>query len=502
LNINFCLQIDISLSCCKYPLADSIPVIWRENLQGLMTLIQSLTTGIRMIVINTEDIPLREATVKIGEKSYHVSNNMAYFKIILVPGEYTLMISCEGYITQILKGISVQQQNITDLNVKMVKQKNWMQLNNYYKELSKLSSANRALNDLNIKYPRQTTLHTIGKTVEGGMIMCLEIGSDNDQKQMGRPSIVFSAGILRTESITTELLLHFATYLLDNYEQNTTIAYYIDHFSIYIVPDFSLDTKENLTCSLQLEGLQFPIHGKLNNKEVMIVNWFKEINAVLAINLNSGSQHIEIPFGHAYGKIQERKYESDDEDLLQYLASVYANARTNKLSATSKCERSLNISDNSVIHAGIGIGGKRSLPLIDYIYFNTSTLMMDVYVTCCTTNSNIVWRENKDSLLACLQEVNKSIKGYVVNEDDEPIENVILSYDSSPHLIKNGKPGFYSILLQSGTHNITITAPGYHKETKVISSDTRKLSRLLFKLIRDDSIMGISRLAFIMITGK
>jgi carboxypeptidase D len=496
------LQIDISLSCCKYPLADSIPVIWRENLQELMTLIQSLTTGIRMIVTNTENIPLRKAIVRIGEKSYHVSNNMAYFKIILIPGEYTLTISCEGYITQILKGISVQQQNITDLNVKMVKQKNLMQSNNHYKELSKLSFVNQALSDLNIKYPQQTTLHTIAKIAEGSMIMCLEIGSDNDQKQIGRPSIVFSAGILRTESVTTELLLHFATYLLDNYERNTTITYYIDNFSIYIAPDFSLDTKENLTCSPQLEGLQFPIHDKLNNKEIMIVNWFKEINAVLAINLNSGSRHIEIPFGHAYGKIRERKYESADEDLLQYLASVYAKARTDKLSANLKCERNLNISDNSIIHAGIGIGGKRGLPLIDYIYFNTSTLMMDVYITCCTTNSNLIWQENKASLLACLQEVNRSIKGYVVNEDDEPIENVILSYDSSPHLIKNGKPGFYSILLQPGTHNITIMASGYHKETKIISSDTRKLSRLLFKLIRDDSIMGISRLVFIMITGE
>ncbi|EZA54200.1 Carboxypeptidase D [Ooceraea biroi] len=301
--------IAISLSCCKYPPADSIPVIWRENLQGLVTLLQSLTTGVRAMVSDAQGNPLREATVKVGEKSYRVSNNMAYFKIILVPGD-----------------------NVT-------------QLNNQHEKLStKLNHANQVLSALSIKHARRTTLHTIGRTAKGSEIMCLEIGSDNDQKRVGRPSLIFS----------------------------------------------------------------------------------------------------------------------------------------------------------------VGIGGKRGHPLTDYVYFNTSTLMMDVYVSCCSTNSILVWEENKGSLLACLQEVNKSVKGYVTNENDEPIENVILSYDSSPHLIKNGKSGFYAILLQPGTHNITITAAGYHKETKLISmssSDMRKFSRLMFKLVRDDSIAGMPRVVFSFITA-
>lgn len=472
-----------------------------------MTLVESLATGVRAIILDAQGNPLRRATVKIGSRSYRVSNNMAYFKMILVPGVYTLTISCEGYVTQVLK-VSVQRQNVTEHTVKMV-EKTATQHDDHYKEPStKLSLANRALSDLNSKYPRRTALHTVGRTARGGEIMCLEIGTDNDQKRIGRPSVVFSAGIMRAESVTTEVLLHFATYLLENYEQDTTIAYYMDNFSVYVAPDFSVDATRNATCSAQLEGLQFPMHEyKLGSEETMIVDWFKEINAVLAVNLNTGSRHIEIPFGQDYGKRRERKYESmyDDVDSLQHLASVYAAARADKLSANLNCERNLNISDNSVIHADVGIGGRRGHPLLDYIYFGTSTLMIDVYVTCCThtANSILVWQENSASLLACLREVNKAVRGYVTNENDEPIVDVVISYDSSPHTIKAGKTGFYSILLQPGTHNVTITAPGYHKESKLITiSDTRKVSTLMFKLVRDDSIMGLPRLVFIMITGR
>lgn len=468
-----------------------------------MKLIQSLTSGIRATVTDEQgSVPLREAIIKIKGKDYKVSSNMAYFKMILVPGDYTLTVSCEGYIAQVLK-FYVKQESITDVNIKMIRRK--ATENNDHKEAvpKNLNVISRALSDLNVKYPRQTTLHTIGKSVRGGEIMCLEIGSDNDQKQIGRPAIIFSAGMLRSETATSEVLLHLASFLLDNYKQSTRVMNYVDNFSIYIVPDFTSDSAENHTCSPPLEGLQFPIHDKLDNEATMITNWLKDVNALLAVNLNSGSRHVEIPLGNNYGKTQDEMYKSADEDLLQHLARIYVNERSDKLSASLKCEQNLNIDDNSVIHAGVGIGGKRGSPLMDYAYFNTSTLMMDVYVTCCTTdNSIVVWQENKYSLLACIDEISKGVKGYITNEDDEPIKNVILSYDKSPHFIKNGMSGAYSILLRPGNHNITATAPGYIKQIKLVStSDVNKFSRLMFKLTRNDNIMGIPRLAFIMLTG-
>lgn len=212
-----------------------------------MELVQNLVSGIRATVIDEHGAPLRGASVKLGKRSYGVSRNMAYFKMILVPGEYTLTVFCAGYDTRVLK-VSVRQQNITDVDIKMTRMKNATQLDAANRVPEKLSYVNRVLSDLNAKYPRQTTLHTIGKTAKGNEIMCLEIGSDNDR--LGRSSIVFSAGVLRAEPVTSGVLLHLASYLLDNYKSNATIARYIDDFSIYVAPDFSPDdlNQANLTC--------------------------------------------------------------------------------------------------------------------------------------------------------------------------------------------------------------------------------------------------------------
>lgn len=473
-----------------------------------MELMQSLTSGIRATVTDEHGAPLREATVKIGEKSYNVSKNMAYFKTILVPGVYTLTVSCEGYSAQVLR-VRVEQHSVTDVMIKMNRDvsadKNVTQLDEHRKVvLEKLNFVNRALSDLNAKYPRLTTLHIIGRTAKGNEIMCLEIGSDNDGKRIGRPSIAFLAGVSCTEPVTSEVLLYLASFLLDDYKQSVGVKNYVDNFSIYIVPDFSPDRNCSRDCSPRLEGSQFPLHNQLDHEATVIVNWFRKVNAVLAINLNSGSRHIEIPYGSAYKRTGEGTYKSADEDLLRRLASRYVNERAGKPSASSKCKGNFDIGDNSVIHAREGIGGKRGYPLMDYVYFNTSTLLMDVYVTCCTDDPSIaVWRENQNSLLACINEIGKSVKGHILNEDDEPIEDAVLSYDESPHSIKAGTVGSYFILLQPGSHNVTATAPGYIGQTKLVSmSDMKKPSMVIFKLIRNDNIMGMPRLVFIMMTGE
>lgn len=505
----------ISLSCCKYPSSDLIPVIWRENLLPLMELAHSLASGIRATVTDERGAPLREATVKVEKTNHGVSRNMAYFKIILVPSVYTLTVSCEGYDARTLD-VLVERHSVTDVEIKLTKrdiERNATRHDDDRRKMTnieRLSGANRALSDLSAKYPRLATLRTVGRrTAKGSEIVCLEIGSDNTQKRTGRPAVVFTAGVQRAESVTSEVLLHLASFLLESYKtrSDVRVTNYLDNFTIYVAPDFSPDRNGSRDCApLRSDwGSRFPLRDKLDDEAAVIANWFREVNAVLAVNLNSGSRHIEIPYGNAHGgTTRAEMYKSADEDSLRRLASVYADERAGKLTASSKCERNLNIGDNSVIHAGEGIGGKRTDPLLDYVYFNTSTLMMDVYVACCTDDpSSVVWRENKDSLLSCIDEIGRGVKGHVTNEDDEPIEDAVLSYDESPHMIKTGIMGSYFILLRPDSHNVTVAAPGYISQTKLIStSDARKSSNLMFKLVRDDDIMGMPRLVFVMMTGE
>ncbi|CAK9809820.1 Carboxypeptidase D [Anthophora quadrimaculata] len=488
--------ISINMACCKYPPAESISAIWRENLMPLMQLIHGFTTGIRAKITDVGDVSLRKAVIKIRTNSYHVSNNMAYFKIILLPGEYVLTFVCEGYIEQSAT-VHVYNESITDLHVKMIKRQ--VEEVEHQKEINVV---NQVLIDLNNKYPQLSTLHTIGKLQKGIQIMCLEIGTENNYKRIGRPSIAFVAGISNGAPVTSKTLLHFATYLLDHYRKDDRIKYYLDKFTIYIAPDLLQNFTNNQSCSpFVMDNLEFPINNALSTDASMIINWFKKINTVLAINLNIGSQHIEIPFMGKYGKIPEEIYKTDDDDVLQDLALLYIKHNIRMTSKSPQCNRNTNINTNGVAYAGMGINGKKEHSLMDYLYLNTSTLIIDVYITCCNTDDwRNVWDDNKASLLAMIEKLNEAVKGYVLNKNSEPIENAILSYNKSIHHVRNGINGVYWLLFQPGTHVISASASGYIQQTKIfITPDVHNISHLIFKLTYDDKYMGMPRIVFIML---
>ncbi|XP_033351181.1 carboxypeptidase D-like [Bombus vosnesenskii] len=492
--------ISINMACCKYPLPGSIPTIWRENLLPLKQLIQGLTTGVRAVVTDTDDAPLRETVVKIGN-SYHVSKNMAYFKIILLPGEYSLTFVCEGYIEQSIK-VHVDDKNITDLHIKLTKRHVEKAKHQKYDNDQETNVVNQVLIDLNNKYSQLSTLHIIGKSQTGTRIICLEIGTEGNYKRIGRPSIAFVAGISNGAPVTSKILLDFATYLLDRYRKDTRITNYLDKFTIYIAPDLSQNSNNNQTCdSFIVDNLQFPINDRLSTEASTLINWFKNINAVLAINLNIGSQHIEIPFAGKYGKTFEQIYNTDDNDVLQDLASLYTKHKMNMTFKNPECDHDLNIDSNGIIHAGMGISGKRKHSLMDYLYLNTSTLMLDVYVTCCNTDdSRNIWEDNKASLLMMIEKLNEGVKGFVLNENNEPIENAILSYNKSVHHVKSGINGAYWFLFKPGAHIISASASGYIQQTKLfITSDVHSVSHLIFKLKYDDNFLGMPRIVFIVL---
>ncbi|XP_031840288.1 carboxypeptidase D svr [Nomia melanderi] len=491
----------VNLACCKYPFAEYIPNIWRENLLPLKQLIQSLTTGIRAVVTDVNNIPLRNATIKIGTKQYSVSKNMAYFKIILLPGEYMLIFSCEGYMEQFVK-VHVENENITDLNVKLIKRNTDEEKHGKNNEYSESNVINQALNDLNDKYSHSSVLHIIGRSQKGVRIMCLEIGTENNYKRIGRPSIAFVAGISNGVSLTSEVLLHFATYLLDHYGKDTTVTNYLDKYTIYIVPDLTQNSNKNQSCSSFIaDDLLFPINGALSNEADTIIYWFRKVSPMLAVNLNIGGQHIEIPFAGKYGEMPGNVYKTDDDAVLQELAMTYTKHNAHMTSNNSLCDRDLNKNANGVIHGGEGINGKREHSLLDYLYLNTSTLMVDAYITCCDTDgSKNVWEDNKNSLLAMIDKLNNGVKGYVLTKNDEPIENAILSCNNSLHHIKSGMNGVYWLLLQPGTHAISAKAAGYIQQTKVfVTTDVHNVSKLIFKLTYNDKFLGMPRIVFIIL---
>lgn len=129
---------------------------------------------------------------------------------------------------------------------------------------------------------------------------------------------------------------------------------------------------------------------------------------------------------------------------------------------------------------------------------------MDISVSCCNTDSaETVWKDNKESLLILINEANRGVFGFVVNEKGEALQDVIISHDSSPHRFKSFRNGAFWILLPFGSHVITASTPGHIEETKLITlPELLKFTYVKFQLQRDKNVMGMPRLAFVFVAGE
>ncbi|XP_068623289.1 carboxypeptidase D isoform X2 [Battus philenor] len=91
--------VSVGLSCCKMPAPDAIGWVWRDNLRGIMKLVEVANTGVKGYIKNEDGIPMRDATLAItgSARQYRVSRNRAHYRALLPPGDYRVIIRCHGY---------------------------------------------------------------------------------------------------------------------------------------------------------------------------------------------------------------------------------------------------------------------------------------------------------------------------------------------------------------------------------------------------------------------
>lgn len=483
------------MSCCKYPSASLVPIIWQENLLPLKSLIEDVVTGVKLRVADVDGKPLREATLELGKTVHTVSKNMAYFKAILRPADYTIAVGCDGYASQTVK-VSVKQNEITELVVHLKKSESKAE------SLAKETLINVELDKLNGFHPRVSTLHNVGRSSKGTKITALELGTRDEQAKLrGKPSFVILSGYGAGAPLTSQVAINFAAFMLNNYKRDTSLENYLDKYSIYVLPDILPEAVRKQSCSpVEEHDIKFPIDGSELHDGRIITDWLKQINPVLVINLRSGSRHVEIPFNGQFGRSKDKNYETDDDTVLRKLALTYANSLPNR----QNCNPQVTYENEKVVHAGRGIAKNDKDSFIDYVYLNTSSLIVDAYISCCNTDDpQKVFEDNRKSILSTIKAANFGVSGYVVDEANQPVERAVLSYDTSIHRLTNVKTGAFWIPLLPGNHTIVVKAYGYSSDNKTISvKNDNSFSTLLFKLQKDDTVLGMTRLSFVLLGGK
>lgn len=90
--------------------------------------------------------------------------------------------------------------------------------------------------------------------------------------------------------------------------------------------------------------------------------------------------------------------------------------------------------------------------------------------------------------------------GYVTDQYNAPLIGAKISIKGSPHVVSSVDHGAWWRPLSPGIYTLSVQLDGYFGETKlvqVMGGDT-----IIFKLKRDDRVMELPRMVFIILAGK
>lgn len=103
------------------------------------------------------------------------------------------------------------------------------------------TEANTLLEGWAKAFPNLTKLYSIGETLKGSPLMVLEISNKKTGASETKPAYYYDGNIHAGELTAAEVVLHYAWYLLSNYNKNDRIKTLIDTRVLYIRPKFNPD---------------------------------------------------------------------------------------------------------------------------------------------------------------------------------------------------------------------------------------------------------------------
>ena len=334
-------------------------------------------------------------------------------------------------------------------------------------------------------YPNIAKLTSVGKTVEGREMWVMRISENVKRiRSLGKPMFKYVGNMHGDEVVGREVLLYLIQYLCDNYATNSTISELVKNTDIYIMPSMNPDGYEKShpgQCSYS--GGRENAKGHDLNRDFpdqfeppkprpreleteAIISWIEKNPFVLSGNLHGGSVVASYPFDDSRShKVSGYYSKSPDDDVFRHLAQVYSNNhRTMHLN--EGC-------DGDDFPGGITNGAHwYDVPggMQDFNYLHSNCFEITMELSCCkfpkASELSGEWKNNRDALIAFMQQTHIGIKGLITDEFDNPIANASISVKSIDHSIRSTACGEYWRLLIPGTYTITVSADGYNSITK------------------------------------
>jgi hypothetical protein len=90
----------------------------------------------------------------------------------------------------------------------------------------------------------------------------------------------------------------------------------------------------------------------------------------------------------------------------------------------------------------------------------------------------------------------------VIDGENRPVSEADVRVEGSTHVVKATASGAYWRLLPPGDHTVTVSASGYLPTTKLVHVTDKQSAPIMFRLARDETVIGLPRMVFIMLAGE
>lgn len=339
------------------------------------------------------------------------------------------------------------------------------------------------LRTTSLRFQNLTALYSIGKSVKGRDLWVMVVSSSPYEHMIGKPDVKYVANIHGNEAVGRELMLHLIHSLVTNYGSEPYITWLLDNTRIHILPSMNPDGFE-VSKEGYCEGGQgrynargfdlnrnFPDYFKQNNKKSQpeteaVKEWVSKIQFVLSGSLHGGALVASYPFDNTPNSLFQSYTSapsiSPDDDVFRHLSLIYSRNHGSMYQGLP-CSPSQPGFKNGITN------GAQWYPLTggmqDFNYVWNGCMEITLELSCCkyppASDLQFYWDENRAALIKFLAEAHRGIRGFVVDENGNPIERASIKVKSRDVSFLTTKYGEFWRILLPGVYKLEVYANGY-----------------------------------------
>lgn len=337
-------------------------------------------------------------------------------------------------------------------------------------------------------FPTKTRLFSLGKSVEGADIWCMELSKNPGSQIEFRPNVKYIANMHGDEVVGRELLMRFIEMVLTS--SDPSITELLENMNIFIVPTMNPDGfKKKIRYNAHNVDLNrnFPDQYRRNSNEEqqetkVIRNFLESRQWTLSANFHGGDLVANYPWD---GRPDNKPYgynASPDDDVFIKISKQYASSNPGMMQNDGFKDGITNGAAWYVLFGG--------MQDYNYIHHGCMEITLEVSLNKWPPASTLdsFWEQNRISMVNYLKQVSTGLKGFVKDTiTNRIIPNAsIIVEDRSMMVVKSRKEnGAYFRILNPGTYNITVNADGYQPLIKVVT--VSQLTRFDFQLSPDQA---------------